>query len=362
MSGGGVPGIGVPGGGVSGGGMPRSRASGGRAHRVRVYGTKAYRAGRRAAAARNSADAADATAAAAGAAYDALYRRCAADVTRHTYLLTGDHALTREAVEHAFHIAWERWPEVASDRDPPGWVRAAAFEYVQAPWEWLRARRRRRRGPGPGRRWRAGRDGESYGDGPEGEAADRRLFAALLALPESYRSAVVVYDVVGLDLPEAAAELEATTLAAAGRLTHAHEALAAALPELGQLPPRERAEALRTRLRRFAAAQPIRTLPPGAARHRSERRTDRQLRRYALLAAAVFLAAAAVTALGEDYTRDKATPPRPATQTVWPPAPGHGMPPAPGYASAAVPGYAPPPGTGTTRPGHPPAARRVDAR
>jgi DNA-directed RNA polymerase specialized sigma24 family protein len=319
-----------------------------------VYGSRAYRAGRRAAAARNSASAADATAAAAQAAYDALYRRCAADVTRHTFLLTGDHALTREAVEHAFHLAWERWPEVASDRDPPGWVRAAAFEYVQEPWEWLRARWRRRAARGRGAKE------DAHAAEPGGEAEDRRLFTALLALPASYRSAVVVYDVVGLGLPETAAELEATTLAAAGRLTHAHEALAAAVPELGQLPPDERAEALRTRLRRFAAAQPIRTLPPGAARHRSERRTDRQLRGYALLTAALFLAATAVTALGEDHTRDKSTPPpppRPATRTAHPSAQVVGTPTTPPHITPAARGTgthpAPhhvtpaPPGTGT---------------
>ncbi|GAA1505202.1 hypothetical protein GCM10009802_61620 [Streptomyces synnematoformans] len=344
-------GAGGAGGGAVVGGTPRSRAAVRRAHRVAVYGSRAYRAGRRAAAVRDSASAGDSVAAAAGAAYDALYQRCAADVTRHTYLLTGDHALTREAVEHAFHIAWERWPEVASDRDPPGWLRAAAFAYVQAPWEWLRARLRARRRPGRGRRARPegerGRepDGDRHrepdADEPCGEPADRRLFAALLALPESYRSAVVVYDVVGLDLPEAAAELEATTMAAAGRLTHAHEALAAAVPELGQLPPPERAEALRTRLRQFAAAQPVRTLPPGAARHRSERRTDRQLRRYGMLAAAVFLTAAAVTAFGGDHIHDKATPPTPPWPTLSP-APDH-IAPAPPAAGAPPAPIRPPP-------------------
>ncbi|MFW6694635.1 RNA polymerase sigma factor [Streptomyces sp. MAR4 CNX-425] len=363
VSGGAPPGTGVTGaaaspGTGSGGGTPRRRPARGGAHRVGAYGSRAYRAGRRAAAARNSAAAADATAAAAQAAYDALYQRCAADVTRHTYLLTGDHALTREAVEHAFHLAWERWPEVASDRDPPGWVRAAAFAYVQEPWEWLRARGRRRR-RGIRRRGAGAESPEGYGDGPDGEAdgeaADRRLFAALLALPESYRSAVVVYDVVGLDLPEAAAELEATTLAAAARLTHAHEALAAAVPELGRLPAAERAEALRAGLRRFAATQPIRTLPPGAARHRSERRTDRQLRRYALLAAALFLAAAAVSVLGEDHTRDRTAPPWPGVRAGQPPAAGTGTPPAASTAAPAAPGTAPPRGT---RPGGQPGGDR----
>lgn len=331
------------------GGTPRNRPAAGRAYRVGAYGARAYRAGRRAAAVRDSAAAADASAAA-EAAYDALYQRCAADVTRHTYLLAGDHALTREAVEHAFHLAWERWPEVASDRDPPGWLRAAAFAYVLEPWEWLRARwrRRARRGRRPSANEDRGdedRGDEAHGDEASGEEArgkeEQRLFAALQTLPESYRSAVVVYDVVGLDLPEAAAELEASTPATAGRLTHAHEALADAVPELRALPPRERAEELRARLRRFAAAQPVRTLPPGAVRRRSELRTDRQLRRYALLAAAIFLTAAVVSALGEFETRDKATPPAPPWLTgraLWPPVPDHGAPPVPVHLTPATPG------------------------
>ncbi|WBB63645.1 hypothetical protein O7599_14465 [Streptomyces sp. WMMC500] len=351
VGGGAGPGTGAYGLGPAGG-APRNRAAAGRAHRVGAYGNRAYRAGRRAAAARRCASAAGTTAAAAEAAYDALYQRCAADVTRHTYLLTGDHALTREAVEHAFHLAWERWPEVASDRDPPGWLRAAAFAYVQEPWEWLRARwrRRARRAEEPGGDEASGGAGTRGGDEACGAEEDRRVFAALRALPESYRSAVVVYDVVGLDLPEAAAELEASTLAAAGRLTHAHEALADAVPELRALPPRERAEELRARLRRFAAAQPIRTLPPGAARHRSERRTDRQLRRYALLGAAIFLVAAVVSVLGAFETRDRATSPAPpwlTGRTLWPATPGRDT---------------PRPAAGTTRPGHPPAAHEVDAR
>lgn len=51
-------------------------------------------------------------------AYDALYTLTAPGLTRQMHLLTGRRKLSREAVEHAFRTAWQRWPEVARDRDP----------------------------------------------------------------------------------------------------------------------------------------------------------------------------------------------------------------------------------------------------
>uniref|UniRef100_UPI0011801B72 helix-turn-helix domain-containing protein n=1 Tax=Streptomyces sp. NRRL B-24572 TaxID=1962156 RepID=UPI0011801B72 len=67
-------------------------------------------------------------------AFDALYAYIAPGLVHQTYLLTGRRGLSREAVEHAFHHAWQRWPEVAVDADPAGWVRAAAYEYALSPW------------------------------------------------------------------------------------------------------------------------------------------------------------------------------------------------------------------------------------
>ncbi|KIF72585.1 hypothetical protein HY68_06360, partial [Streptomyces sp. AcH 505] len=76
-------------------------------------------------------------------AFDALYAYAAPALVRQTYLLTGRRALSQESVERAFHLAWHRWPEVAVDRDPAGWVRAAAYEYALSPWHRLRLSHRR---------------------------------------------------------------------------------------------------------------------------------------------------------------------------------------------------------------------------
>ncbi|MFF2730071.1 helix-turn-helix domain-containing protein [Streptomyces sp. NPDC058008] len=144
-------------------------------------------------------------------AYDALYGRTAPGLTRQMYLLTGRRKLAGEAVEHAFRIAWQRWPEVARDRDPAGWVRAASYEYAMSPWHRMR-RTHRRADPLP--------------DDP----ARRALFDVLLGLPPSYRRTLLLHDGVGLGLPETAAETESSTLAAAGRLVNARAAVADRLP------------------------------------------------------------------------------------------------------------------------------------
>ncbi|MBK3582089.1 helix-turn-helix domain-containing protein, partial [Streptomyces sp. MBT65] len=75
-------------------------------------------------------------------AFDALYAFCAPALVRQAYLLTGRRELARESVERAFQVAWQRWPEVAVDRDPAGWVRSVAYEYALSPWHRFRPRYR----------------------------------------------------------------------------------------------------------------------------------------------------------------------------------------------------------------------------
>ncbi|MEE1756118.1 RNA polymerase sigma factor [Streptomyces sp. SP18CS02] len=147
-------------------------------------------------------------------AFDALYAYAAPVLVQQAYLLTGRRRLAREAVEYAFHVAWERWPEVATDRDPAGWVRAVAHEYALSPWHRLRRAHRRP-------------------DASVGGCSEPTLRSAVLDLPPAYRRTLLLYDGLGMDLPDTAAETEASTPAAAGRLTHARSVVAGRLPELG---------------------------------------------------------------------------------------------------------------------------------
>jgi hypothetical protein len=76
-----------------------------------------------------------------------------------------------------------------------------------------------------------------------------------------------LYDGVGLDLPETAAETEASTPAAAGRLTRAREAVAAHVPELAD--PAD----LHRRLTELASSERMRAAPqPTVVRTVGERR------------------------------------------------------------------------------------------
>ncbi|WBO64314.1 sigma factor-like helix-turn-helix DNA-binding protein [Streptomyces camelliae] len=180
-------------------------------------------------------------------AFDALYAFCAPALVRQTYLLTGRRELAREAVERAFQLAWQRWPEVARDRDPGGWVRAVAYDCALSPWHRFRPRYRN---PEP----------------PPADPADRAVLHALLELPPSYRRTLVLYDGVGLDLPETAAETEASTPAAANRLTHARQAVAARVPELAD------PAVLHRRLLELASAERLRAPKPTVVRTVGERR------------------------------------------------------------------------------------------
>ncbi|MGQ4357368.1 helix-turn-helix domain-containing protein [Streptomyces drozdowiczii] len=190
-------------------------------------------------------------------AFDALYQHAASALFRQTYLLTGRHALSRVAVIKAFEQAWERWPEVAVDRDPVGWVRAAAYEYAMSPWRRLN-REHRRLDPPP-------------------EAPDSRaLLDALLTLPPSYRRTLVLHDGVGLGLPDTAAETEASTRAAAGRLVTARAAVAERLSEVaGSASPDEQSALIHEHLGTLARSRPASSLPvPELIRTGSERKAQ----------------------------------------------------------------------------------------
>ncbi|WP_329434211.1 helix-turn-helix domain-containing protein [Streptomyces sp. NBC_00056] len=181
-------------------------------------------------------------------AFDRLYAYAAPGLVRQAYLLTGRRTLARESVERAFQLAWERWPEVAVDRDPAGWVRAAAYEYAMSPWHRLRPSHR-------------------HPEAPPADADDRALLDVLLSLPSSYRRTLLLYDGVGLDLPETAAETEATTPAAAQRLLHAREAVAEQLPALA-VP-----DQLHRRLTELAGAEKLQAPKSTLVRTEGERRT-----------------------------------------------------------------------------------------
>ncbi|MGW7096863.1 helix-turn-helix domain-containing protein [Streptomyces sp. NPDC054874] len=210
-------------------------------------------------------------------AFDELYARTAPGLVRQTYLLTGRRALARESVERAFQLAWHRWPEVAVDRDPAGWVRAAAYEYAMSPWHRLRR-------------------GHRHPDAPPTEPGKQALFDALLDLPPAYRRTLLLYDGVGLDLPETAAETEASTPAAAGRLMTARAAVAERLPELAAVgSPAEQSALLHDRLGGLARAEHVPVPRPARAVRTGSEDKARLWTRAAIAGVAVLIAVTGLT-------------------------------------------------------------------
>ncbi|MEU7966089.1 sigma factor-like helix-turn-helix DNA-binding protein [Streptomyces sp. NPDC049097] len=201
-------------------------------------------------------------------AFDGLYEFCAPALVRQAYLLTGRPGLAREAVEHAFQLAWQRWPEVALDRDPPSWVRAAAHDWALSPRHRFRLRHRRSDAPA--------------------DPDDRALLDALLTLPPIHRRTLVLHDGAGLGLPETAAETEASTAAATARLQRARETMSDLVPD--QAAP----EVLPDRMADLAMSVRLRAARPPAVRSVGERKS-RHGNRMAVLFTAALVGATALT-------------------------------------------------------------------
>ncbi|MFG2897075.1 sigma factor-like helix-turn-helix DNA-binding protein [Streptomyces zaomyceticus] len=204
-------------------------------------------------------------------AFDALYAQAAPGLVHQTYLLTGRRRLSQESVDYAFHHAWEHWPEVAVDADPVGWVRATAYEYALSPWHRLRR-------------------AHKHPDPPPAEANRRALLTALLELPPAYRRTVLLYDGLGLDLPETAAETEASTPAAANRLLHARTVIGRRIPELAE------PEDLHRRLTTLVTEAPTAALPAARTVRSGSERRSRTWTRAVLGVTAVLIGVTGFTA------------------------------------------------------------------
>ncbi|MGI5349321.1 RNA polymerase sigma factor [Streptomyces sp. CA-250714] len=211
------------------------------------------------------------------AAFDELYLWQARPLTRQAFLLCGHRRLAERAVRWAFHQAWQHWPKVLSAGDPTRTVRATVYDYALSPWHRFHPGRRTPRAyPGP----------------PD----DRAVLEAFLGLPRSYRAALLLHYGLGLTLPETAAEVECSTEAAAGRVTHGRAALEECWPLLARTPRPQRGAVLAETLRELVAAQPVHPLPPRLVR-RGSLRTTRLWTRASIGLTAMVTAATAFTLL-----------------------------------------------------------------
>lgn len=237
-------------------------------------------------------------------AFDLLHGRHAPALVRQTFLLCGGRGLSRRSVAHAFRLAWRRWPRVAVDADPAGWVRAEAHRHALAPWRHVRPVRYVRR-------VRAMR---------HVPPRDRALLDALLRLPRAYRGPLLLHDGLGLSLGDTAAEVEAGTAATAGRLRHARAALAARVPELrdAEAAPEELARVTALLVRQLAAPQPVTLRPARRLRRSAEVRSWCGTVGALGVAAALAVAAVALVASGEERNPPPLPVPKPPSVTLAP--------------------------------------------
>lgn len=243
------------------------------------------------------------------AAFDALYAHCADQLVRQVRVLTGNPRLATDAVARAFDQAWQQWPEVARDADPVGWLRANACTYALAPWQrWVPAHRH---DPASDPGSAPSPDSASASPGPrEHPHKPVPLQTALLRLPPEHRRALLLYDGLGLDLPETAIEVESSTLATAGRITNARAALTAALPELSEdgQPLSVGLGALLTGDATAPPATPTLPVKAAAVRDASERGVRRRTVAAFALTAVIMTATAVTMVVAPDH--GKPLPPR----------------------------------------------------
>lgn len=116
----------------------------------------------------------------------------------------------------------------------------------------------------------------------------------MLGLPPAHRRTVLLYDGVGLDLPDTAAETEASTPTAGSRLVNAHADLADQLPELDGVAPAKQSAVLRERLGTLRPPLPLEPRAAAVVRVAGEHRT-RLWTRAVIGVTAVITAATAYT-------------------------------------------------------------------
>jgi len=127
------------------------------------------------------------------ASFEELYAAHFADLTVQLYLYFGDRQAAQDVVQEAFCRAYARWRAVSRYEDPVAWVRRVAWNLALSRWRRTRTVLRylsRQRPVEP----------QVPGPGPDRVA----VIAALAALPEQHRRAVVLHYIADLTVPEVA--------------------------------------------------------------------------------------------------------------------------------------------------------------
>lgn len=145
--------------------------------------------------------------------FDQFYTATAKRMVAVVYAVTGDLGEAEDAVQEAYARAWQRWARLTEEGDPAPWVRTVALRLAVSHWRKARNRMRAHFRHGPPQ------------DAPA-LAPDRvALVAALRALGDDQRTAVVMHHLLDLPVEEIARETGVSSAAVRTRLSRGRKAL-----------------------------------------------------------------------------------------------------------------------------------------
>jgi len=153
------------------------------------------------------------------ATFDAFYLGTHRRVLHQMYAMTGNLADAQELVQEAYARAWQRWSTVAEYDEPEAWVRTVAWRLAAS-------------------RWRKAKNGMAamlrHGPAehaPEPSVDNVALVAALKAIPEAQRRAIVLHHLGGMSVAEVAHETGSPEGTVKARLSRGRAALAELLAD-----------------------------------------------------------------------------------------------------------------------------------
>jgi RNA polymerase sigma-70 factor (ECF subfamily) len=149
------------------------------------------------------------------AAFERFFDGCSRALVGQAYVLTGDRQEAQDLAQEALARVWDRWPVVSQFDDPTAWARRVLFNLAMSR---LRRRRLERRRPP---------EAVLAAPAPSADAVD--LARALRRLPVAQRKALVLREVLGLDIEEVAQEMRASEGTVRKWLHRARRTLAAEL-------------------------------------------------------------------------------------------------------------------------------------
>ena len=155
--------------------------------------------------------------------FDAFYAVSATRIKRQMVLLTGDIAEAEDVTQEAFERAWTRWSLVRDAASPEAWVRTVSRRLAVSRWRRIRNATVAWRRHGPPT------------EPPELGADHVVLIAALAALPEAQRVAIVLHHLADLPVAQVAQETGLSVSAVKQQLVRGRAALAESLADGGAI-------------------------------------------------------------------------------------------------------------------------------